>query len=367
MSALYIGLMSGTSLDGIDAILADCSNDIPKVISAHSQPFPNDLQQKLKAMIASQNTALLDLGQIHTYLGECYAKAVLVLLAQAAIRPEGIKAIGNHGQTVFHHPQAPYPFTLQIGNHAVVAAKTGIPVVADFRSIDVAYGGQGAPLAPLFHQAALSQPNEKIAVVNIGGIANVTVLNGHELIAAFDTGPGNGLIDAWMEHCFQKAYDDNGNSARNGKLIPQLLSLLLEDAYLHKSPPKSTGKEYFNLNWLNAAEQNLKALNPADVLATLTELTARSITNALLPFSVNKLWICGGGALNSFLIERLQQLNFDKQVASIAAIGLNPFWIEPLAFAWLAKMRIENQRIATNKITGSQADRSLLLGQIYYP
>ncbi len=346
MQVLYIGIMSGTSLDGIDAVLVDFAGEAPHLIALEHSDFPAPLHTRLRSLTASQSSSLIALGEAHTALGEAYAEAVTRLLEKTGFKSQDIQAIGNHGQTLFHHPQGPYPFTMQIGNHSVLAARTGIPVVGDFRSLDMAYGGQGAPLAPLFHLAYLGDPHKKIALLNLGGIANVTILAGHTLVAAFDTGPANGLMDEWMQKYKEKPYDQNGEEARNSQVDPVLLSHLLQDPYFAKRPPKSTGRDYFNLSKL-----------PESVsMATLAELTIQSIQQALVPFQVDEIWASGGGAFNGFLLERLG-------AHSIAEKGWHPQAIEALAFAWLAKMRMEHKKFDLGKITDSS--QPLCLGQIF--
>lgn len=354
---LYIGIMSGTSLDGIEAVLVDFQNHKLKELGLIHQDFPTALRSQLLNLLNNPEINLLELGEIHTHLGQCYAKAVDHLLKKTGVSKSQIKAIGNHGQTVFHHPYGAYPFTLQIGNNSVLAAQTGITVVGDFRSMDVAHGGQGAPLAPIFHQAFLAKPHKNIAVLNLGGIANISILHGEKLVAAFDTGPANGLLDAFMQKHFNKPYDKNGDTARQGKIESNLLNQLLDDPYFKKDPPKSTGKEYFNLeHWdLN---------NSLDTLTTLTELTAQIITDALQGYQIDELLVTGGGAFNRYLIERLCDLNQDKKVFNIQDQGIHPQAIEPLAFAYLAKLRMDSTYLNLAAITGS--NQPVLLGQPFF-
>lgn len=353
---LYIGMMSGTSLDGIEAVLVDFSGSNLKELGLIHQDFPQALRQRLLALLSCPEISLLELGEIHTQLGEVYAQAVQKLLIETQVTKDQVKAIGNHGQTVYHHPHGAYPFTLQIGNNSVLAARTGITVVGDFRSMDMAYGGQGAPLAPIFHQAFLADPKKHVAVLNLGGIANVSILYSKELIAAFDTGPGNGLLDAFMQQHFNQPYDKNGELARSGQINQALLKELLIDPYFAKAPPKSTGKEYFHLNrW--------KLDNTADTLATLTEFSAQTITDALKAYKIDTLLVTGGGAFNTYLLERLQVLNPDKQVIAIQDQGIHPQDIEPLAFAYLAKLRMDQIYLDLNHVTGST--QPILLGKIF--
>lgn len=356
MKKYYIGLMSGTSCDGIDGVIADFESSMPKTLARLHHPFPGNVKAALKHIITEQACALNNWGRTHTALGECYAKLVNALLKKTALSAHDIQAIGNHGQTLCHHPHGDHPFTLQMGNHAVLAAQTGIPVIGDFRSMDMAHGGQGAPLAPIFHQVFLATPGEVTAIVNIGGIANVTVLNGTELLAAFDTGPGNTLMDTWMQTHRGQAYDDNGDTARSGTIEAELLATWLKDPYFAKPFPKSTGREYF------AAAIPAHPVIPAtcDTLTTFTELTAQSISNALHPFKPNTIQICGGGVFNTYLMERLAALNPGTHLGSVSEKGFDPQDIEALAFAYLAKLRYENTPLDLRKITGSRIPATLL-------
>lgn len=363
----YIGLMSGTSCDGIDGVIVDFEAATPRTLMRLHHSFPEQLKATLKQIITEQACTLNDWGNTHTALGECYADLVHDLLKEASLFPRDILAIGNHGQTLCHQPNGESPFTLQIGNHAVLAARTGIPVIGDFRSMDMAYGGQGAPLAPIFHQAFLATPGETTAIVNIGGIANVTVLNDTKSLAAFDTGPGNTLMDTWMQTHRQQEYDQNGDLARTGKVLPKLLATWLNDPYFAKPFPKSTGREYFSA-LLSSCDHEAGHRIPGNIntLTTLTELTAQSISHALAPFKPKQILICGGGALNAYLMERLHNLNPQAHLGSVAEQGFDPQEIEALAFAYLAKLRFENTALDLREITGSNSPASLL-GVVYYP
>ena len=355
--------MSGTSCDGIDGVIADFESSVPKTLARLHHPFPPHVKAALKQIITEQATSLMLWGKTHTTLGECYAALANTLLKNAGLSAQDIQAIGNHGQTLCHHPNGDHPFTLQIGNHAVVAAQTGIPVIGDFRSMDMAYGGQGAPLAPVFHQAFLATPGETTAIVNIGGIANVTVLHGTQLLAAFDTGPGNTMIDSWMQTYHSQEYDQDGALARTGKVLPKLLATWLRDPYFAKPFPKSTGREYFSALGTSPSPA-LRPTSPTgeevNFLTTATELTAQSISDALRSFKPKQILICGGGAFNTYLMERLQSLNSKAHVGSVAEKGFDPQDIEALAFAYLAKLRFENTPLDLRKITGSRVPASLL-------
>lgn len=357
--------MSGTSLDGIDGIIADFSNPhTPSLLQSLHHEFPPSLNLALRTLQNTQKIDLVTLGEVHTQLGEAYAHLVFDLLEKAHLQASDIAAIGNHGQTIFHQPHGPSPFTLQIGNQAVLAARTQIPVVGDFRSLDLAYGGEGAPLVPLFLQAYFASSTQNIAFLNLGGIANISVFQGKKLLAAFDTGPGNGLMDEWTALHFQENYDRNGSIAASGQLIPALLNSFLSDAYFQMPYPKSTGREYFSLSSLfsrcKISHENLRLYTPEDVLNTLTELTAQSITQALASIQQGEeIVISGGGTHNLHLISRLKALNPKQKVISSIERSLDPQIIEPLAFAWLAKMRIENHAFDLKAITNCKIPHTL--------
>lgn len=361
---LYIGIMSGTSMDGIDALIVDLQDALPKILAHRHTPYPDEVKLQLLDLIKRKNADLEVLGALHTHLGELYADSVKQLLLAAGISADQIKAIGLHGQTIFHAPDTPHPFTWQLGNAHVVAATTNIPVIADFRGLDVALGGQGAPLAPIFHLALFGALANKVAVLNLGGIANLTLIEQKEMILAFDTGPANCLIDAWMQETQQKAYDPDGQFARTGEIIPQLLASLLKEPYLRKSPPKSTGRELFNLAWLRP---HLKESNSAqDVARTLTEFTAMTITEALQQnqFTPDILIVCGGGLYNQFLLERLQNLALCLVKTSMD-YGFKAETIEAMAFAYLAQLFMEHKKVPLKKVTGAQQNH--LCGVAYLP
>ncbi len=366
MPDLYIGLMSGTSFDGIDAALVSFSKLNVQLVDTHLQPIPQTIKQALLHL--SQHT-LHDLHQVcrlDVELGMLFAQAVQGLLEKNQLQPSDITAIGSHGQTLRHFPHPPYPYTLQIGDPHVIAVNTGVTVVADFRRHDVALGGQGAPLAPLFHQAFMQSSHENRAVVNIGGFANVTLLpkDNHAKISGFDTGPGNVLIDAWAMQQLQQPYDAKGEFARQGQVNMDLLTKLLADPFFNKIPPKSTGRDDFNLVWL---QKQLEKFNMAaqDIQATLTELTAQSIINSIKKYAPNTdaIYICGGGAANDFLMERLQAIAAPMNVQSTQALGIDPHWLEALLMAWLAKQRLENRKLNLSDITGSHTPH--LVGTVY--
>lgn len=362
----YIGLMSGTSMDAIDAALFLFHDDSVKLIDTHSIAFPETLKLQLVALLQNNNISLTLLGETDAMLGELFAEAVLGLLKKSSFSREKINAIGSHGQTIYHSPHGKYPFTLQIGDPNIIVAKTGITTVADFRRRDIAVGGQGAPLAPAFHAWLLPRDEKNQWVLNLGGIANITYLpaNKNEKIIGFDTGPANTLLDQWCEKHTGKIFDKDGQWARNGKIIPALLKKLLDDAYFKKPFPKSTGREYFNLAWLSEKMIGISA-ESVDIQATLTELTAKTIADAIIYNTTNThiLWLCGGGANNAFLIERLRSHLPYHAIYSTEKIGIHPQWIECAAFAWLAKQTLEKKPGNLESVTG--ADKKTILGGIY--
>lgn len=335
----YIGLMSGTSMDGLDAGLLVVDGEDLRLEYGLTHALPGSIHGRLADLVANANAVSLDeLGELDTALGGCFADAALALIDATQLAPRDIDAIGSHGQTVRHAPMASFPFTLQIGNPAVIAARTGIDTIADFRSRDVALGGQGAPLAPAFHQAAFASATEDRVVVNIGGISNVTILHRDGSVSGHDTGPGNVLLDAWCREHLERAYDADGAWARSGAPDRGLLDRLLAEPFFSRPPPKSTGRELFDMPWLT---QHLievgHAPPPADVQATLCELTAQTIANAIGRYApnANRVLFCGGGAHNGYLLERLAAL-LPCASDTTAAFGLEPDFVEAAAFAWLA-------------------------------
>lgn len=366
MNDLYIGLMSGTSIDGIDAVLVDFSQAKPHLLATHYTPYDDTLRRKITALCQAGENEIHRLGELDVLLAKEFAKAVKGLLSQQTISPQSIKAIGSHGQTIRHSPSHPPRFTLQIGDPNTLAAETGITTVADFRRKDMAYGGQGAPLVPAFHHYAFSSTNASRAIANIGGIANITLLS-HETgqnIIGFDTGPGNVLMDGWIQLHQQKTHDADGKWAAQGKVNPNLLKDLLNDAYFKTSAPKSTGREYFNLAWLQKHEL-VSNMAPVDVQATLVELTAQTIAQAILPYLANgEILVCGGGARNTFLMSRLQEIAKPHfLVQSTQALGIHPDWVEAVAFAWLARQTMNRHPGNLPSVTG--ATQAAVLGGVY--
>ncbi len=361
MSEYYVGLMSGTSMDGIDAALVDFSSSkTPNLVCTHSHSWPDDVYQELLASRKLPDDQLDQLHALDIHLGEIFAKATLTLLDKAKLTAKDIIAIGNHGQTIRHRPDAIQPFSLQMGDAKTLAQKTGIRVVSDFRTADIEAGGQGAPLAPAFHEAVFRSGTENRGILNIGGIANLTILprDQTQAVIGFDTGPGNNMMDAWIAKSCGKSFDRNGDFARSGKINEGLLNQCLSDTYFKAMPPKSTGFEQFNLDWLNTQLDRCadKNLNDADIQATLCELTARSISDAIREYgqSINHLLVCGGGVHNGYLMERIQQALPNCKVESTEVCGVHPDWVEAMAFAWLAKRTINNQPGNLPSVTGAK-------------
>lgn len=365
MSQLFIGLMSGTSIDSVDAVLVDFAARPLKIIAAHKEKIPLALKQRLLALCFSGCNEINYLGELDVALGKLFAKTSLNLIKKSGISKNKIIAIGSHGQTIRHCPDVQYPFTLQIGDPNVIAYLTGITTVADFRRRDLAAGGQGAPLTPAFHHYFFYNPKQDVAVVNIGGIANITILpcNKKARVLGFDTGPGNMLLDVWVKKHVNLEYDRNGAWAACGMVNQKLLKKFLADSYFKLRPPKSTGREYFNLKWLYSYLKT--KLKPKDVEATLVELTASTITQALNNYAKNvkQMFVCGGGVYNKYLFKRLQMLNSNRQVLSTEVLGIDPILIEPLAFAWLAKQTLAHKPIDLTAVTG--AKKPVILGGIY--
>lgn len=360
----YIGLLSGTSVDGVDAVLCGIGETSFSLDAASTTPYPEPLKRRIDALILRPEVALAELGGLDRTVGEFFAECALALLREAGVEPGRVQAIGHHGQTVFHRPQPPEPFTLQIGDPNIVAARTGIPTVGDLRRLDVALGGQGAPLVPAFHAWRFAADDEPRTVVNIGGIANLTVLVPNRAVTGFDTGPGNTLLDRWIERVRGEPFDRNGAFSAAGAVDPALLERLLDEPYLRLPPPKSTGRELFNAAWLDARLDAAPGVAPQDVQATLAEFTARTIVDAVRARApeCRRLLVCGGGAHNADLMARLHRLS-GLPVETTAAYGVPPDWVEGAAFAWLAWARLNGHFGNVPTVTG--AARPALLGGVY--
>ncbi|ROL87088.1 anhydro-N-acetylmuramic acid kinase [Pseudomonas chlororaphis] len=360
--ALYIGVMSGTSLDGLDIALIEQTPAI-RLIATHYIPMPESLRAELLGLCASGPDEIARSAIAQQNWVKLAAEAIHSLLAQQKLKPADIRAIGSHGQTIRHEPTR--GFTVQIGNPALLTELTGITVVSDFRSRDVAAGGQGAPLVPAFHEALFDQSCGKRAVLNVGGFSNLSLIESDKPVAGFDCGPGNVLLDAWINAQRGENYDRDGQWAASGQVEPLLLNALLSDPFFATQGPKSTGREVFNLEWLQEHLARLPALPPENVQATLLELTALTIVESLQAAQTDtqELLVCGGGAHNSALMNRLSSLLPNTEVSSTATHGVDPDWVEAMAFAWLAHCCLEG--IAANRpsVTGARGLR--ILGAIY--
>jgi anhydro-N-acetylmuramic acid kinase len=367
MPELYIGLMSGTSLDGVDGVLADFSASPALVVSHASAPFPAELRAELLALNTSGNDELHRAALAGNALMRVYAQVVHELLADSKVTAREVIATGAHGQTVRHRPQQfdGTGYTLQLCEPALLAELTGIEVVCDFRSRDVAAGGQGAPLAPFFHRAIFGRAGETVGVLNVGGISNLTLLRAEGSMLGFDCGPGNALMDAWCAEHIGEAYDADGAWAASGKPIPELLERMLAEPYFDHAPPKSTGRDLFNAPWLDGHLRGFRKANPEDVQATLAELTARACAAEVLRHEpkLARLIVCGGGALNGHLMRRLRAILPAAHVISSAEDGLPPLQVEATAFAWLARKTVRREKLALESTTGARGAR--VLGCIY--
>lgn len=368
MAELFLGLISGTSMDAVDAALVDFAGGTPRILHAFTYPLPDELRQQTLAFAHGgyRGDAVDQLGELDVRFAECFAQAANALLKQAGVSRDAIAAIGSHGQTVRHRPDHDPPFTLQIGDPSLIAARTGITTVADFRRRDIAEGGQGAPLMPAFHAAVLADQHEHRVVANIGGMANITVLPPGGMVRGFDTGPGNALLDAWIQDRRQQPYDKNGAWAAGGSVNERLLAALLSDAYFSQPPPKSTGRERFNFAWLQRALAASEP-SPADVQATLAELTAVTLSRAILEHAPGTagVLVCGGGARNADLLRRLRARLPEVRLESTARFGLDPDYVEAAGFAWLARETLAGRPGNLPAVTGAR--RAVVLGSITYP
>lgn len=360
-SEIYAGLMSGTSLDGIDAVLADLGDSRPELLSRCYLPFDDELKSELLALHQPGHNELHRTLMTGNRLAIMYAKAIGQLLAPAGITPAQVRAIGCHGQTIRHRPE--HGYTLQIGNAAMLAELTGITVASDFRSRDIAAGGQGAPLVPAFHDRLLRHADVHRIVLNIGGISNLTSLPPNGATSGFDCGPGNLLMDAWCMRHTGKAYDEDGAWAATGKPLAALLERMLAEPFFALEPPKSSGRDLFNMDWL---QERLEGSEPAqDVQATLLELTCRSIAQSIERYcdSAKEIYLCGGGAHNRTLRNRLAELLPGCTVGTTDDLGVSGDYLEAIAFAWLAQQALHGKPANLPAVTG--AHHPCILGAIY--
>jgi anhydro-N-acetylmuramic acid kinase len=385
MKQLYIGLISGTSIDCIDAALVDCSEDKPILLAHHEHPIDDFTKQAVAALCLPGDNEIDRMGELDLQLGGLFADAAKQLLVKAKLSHKEIVAIGSHGQTIRHRPPKQNHssgFTLQIGDANTIAEKTHITTVADFRRRDMAAGGQGAPFAPAFHQAIAPSNVESSAFLNLGGIANITLVSQGNIVSGFDTGPANGLMDAWVLKHKNAAFDHNGDWARSGKVNKALLADLKAHPYFSEAAPKSTGREEFHLPWLESIIENKHTVCNADVQATLMRLSCETIIEAVFnthaendveqPSTLQTpsvIYCCGGGARNTFFLETLQSIcdnnyaDASIRITTTNEIGIGPDWIEACLVAWLAKQRLDQQPITLSNVTG--ASHNVIAGCIY--
>ncbi len=362
---LYIGLMSGTSLDSIDAALVSFECDGPSLLATHSLALPAELKAQILALNSPGANEIEQLAELDPLLGCYFAEAVNQLLNKSGTDKQQITALGSHGQTLRHRPEKGY--SLQIGDPNVIAERTGITTVADFRRRDLAAGGQGAPLVPAFHRHCFHSKQHDRVIVNIGGMANLTLLpaDPHAEVIGYDTGPGNVLIDSWaLEHTGQP-FDHDGQWAASGRLLPTLLDFYLEEPFFSAAYPKSTGRELFNADWINKQVSQLNCpARPEDVQHTLTELTAITLANAIKQHRLSsaEIFLCGGGSHNQFLRQRLSA-HLQTDVQTTQDLGLDPDWVEACAFAWLAYRTLQKLSGNLVAVTGAAGER--ILGGIY--
>ncbi|AFJ02162.1 Anhydro-N-acetylmuramic acid kinase [Methylophaga frappieri] len=368
--ALFAGTISGTSIDGVDVALLDIvANEKPQLLAAETFAYPEPLRSKLERTIIEPQCSFQQLGELDMAIGAFHADAINQLLNQTDIQRESVTAIGSHGQTIYHAPDALHPFSLQIGNPNLIAEKTGITTIADMRQRDMICGGQGAPMVPVFHQAMFGDKEIDRAIVNIGGIANITILPSapQHPITGFDTGPGNTLLDSWIQRHHQKKYDAGGQWASQGQVNTALLDQLMTDSYFKRPIPKSTGREHFHLNWLQQHLDKLgTSLSPVDVQATLLVLTCNTIVQAITQHAeqAKEVIICGGGAHNAAMMSCLAALMPNRHVSDTTAFGINPDYVEAAAFAYLASLT--TARLPGNIPTVTGASRPTILGGVYF-
>lgn len=359
---LYIGVMSGTSLDGLDIALV-AQEQSTRLVASHYVPLPSSLKAELLALCSPGPDEVARVALAENAWAGLAAEGIEHLLRSAGVSPGAVRAVGSHGQTIRHEPAR--GFTVQIGNPALLAERCGITVVGDFRRRDVAAGGQGAPLVPAFHEALFASQGNAIAVLNLGGFSNLSLIRPGHPVLGFDCGPGNVLLDAWINACQGQAFDKDGAWAASGAVDDALLQRLLGDPFFSATGPKSTGREVFNLAWLRAHLSYHPMVAQADVQATLLELTARTVVSALVHEMPRPdgLFVCGGGAHNQALMKRLQALVGDAPVRSTQALQVDPDWMEAMAFAWLAHCCLEGIPANRPEVTGAKGLR--ILGAIY--
>lgn len=368
MSRYYLGMISGTSVDGVDAALCEFSADQPgtpecRTLAAQTFAWPPAFARRIQSLITAGSGELNEIGSLNVATGRFFGDCALALIRSAGVAPADVRAIGSHGQTIWHQPNPPEAFTWQIGDPNSIAAITGIDTVSDLRGLDMALGGEGAPLVPAFHDWLFRDEEKTRVVVNIGGIANLTLLAPGRDTLGYDTGPGNTLLDAWVQRCLDLPFDDGGRWAGSGKVDTGLLDTMLAEPYFAKASPKSTGRELFDTDWLDRAIAGAQ-ITDVNLAATLLELTAVTISNEVTGLAPgdHELFICGGGAHNDTLMARLSALA-GVPAQTTAAIGLDPDHVEAAAMAWLARARVEKTTGNLPTVTGSR--EAAVLGGLY--
>lgn len=365
---LTLGILSGTSVDALDIALVDWHQPSPKLVAFEEFEWPKRIQTRLLALPESPNLSLAQLGELHTAVGQVFAQCIQSFLSNHDIQPQDIAVVGSHGQTLWHQPLGEHPFSLQIGHAAVIAKLTGMAVAADFRMDDVALDGQGAPLAPAFHDVLFANANESVGVLNLGGIANISLLRPSQPSMGFDTGPANTLLDAWYrQHHSDRAYDKAGNWAASASVDKAFLTHLLAHPYFQQPLPKSTGREDFSLQWLSKQLTDFTHLSAAQVQSTLMQLTVESIAD-IVRQTLNKgcrLWLAGGGVMNDEMMKRLTHALPDHRLAPTEQAGYPSAAIEAMLFAWLGKQRFLAQAVDLTAITGSK--KPAVLGGLWLP
>jgi anhydro-N-acetylmuramic acid kinase len=361
---LFLGLISGTSLDAIDAALVDFDTSPLSLLAASAEPFEPGLKSRIAALIdAPERVSLDEIGQIDVAVAQAFARSALQLMRDAGVNAAAVSAIGCHGQTLRHRTDLPIPFTWQIGDPNTLAEMTGVNVVADFRRRDLAAGGQGAPLLPVFHDQVFRSDSEDRVILNLGGIANVTMLKRGAVVSGFDTGPANRLLDAWISRHRPDSFDQGGVWAGTGRCDAALLGELMNEPYLKQPPPKSTGRELFNLGWLDKKLGGIDRA-PEDVQATLLEYTAATVAADVRRYAADAaVYACGGGARNAGLLAALARRLAPNRVATTAALGLDPDYVEAIAFGWFARRTLAGLPSNAPSVTGARGPR--VLGGIY--
>lgn len=367
MSELYVGLISGTSIDCIDAVILDCNGALPKLIAFHEHPIDNATKQALAALCLPGDNEIDRMGAMDIKVGELFADATHRVLDKAKLTPADIKAIGSHGQTIRHRPpkqKGKRGFTLQIGDANTLVEQTGITTVSDFRRRDMSTGGQGAPFAPAFHQAIVPDDIETCVFLNLGGIANITLMHKGKVVCGYDTGPANGLMDAWILKNKGLSFDDNGHWATTGSVNTELLAELKSHSYFGLPAPKSTGREEFHLPWLESIIAGAD-ISTEDIQATLLQLSTETIADDIAKQSHNAsvIYCCGGGVRNAALLGSLQGQLGSTRVTTTDELGIAPDWVEACAFAWLAKQRLDEKPIMLSAVTG--AEHECIAGAVY--